>query len=685
MPAWAHSGNYCHKAKVNFLKYLGFQMRAKATGMLAGARTKPTTQNKAGARRSDVSGPSTKEIFFEMIEIHKGVTPEERAREKEGAILALPARWATGKSTLATFQNLLYFGLPLDDFDSYVQRVQAVDADAVLAAAKAYITVDLAQLLIVGDAKTVLPQIEELRKGRTLTGELVILDVEGVVKLGKSALRRRAVLCRCCAAQKVQGVQVGVGMPRILKLFVVCVASACTHAGAPGDAARDAATTAEVVESAKDTPADLASECTSSAQCGIKAGVCVDGRCVVNCISGTKFCNGKGLWVCNPLGNGWVEKTCDDANVCTADDCDAKALACSATATVCDDGNPCTADACDAILGCQHGKAAVLDGDKDGFTSKGCGGDDCDDTKKAVNPSAKEDCATIGVDDNCDGKTDEGCDVFTCEKDGDVCGGKGKCSGGHCFWTNSVGYKFTLVPGGNFWMGCNAEVDIYCSEQEKPQHEVELSPYWIGVYEVKVSIYQACIDAKVSGCTAPKLSSTLQIGNEMPIDHMQWPQGRAVCQWFGADLPTEAQWEKAARGGCALYPGKDCAKVMPKYPWGNKEPICGKQAQCGLNATALPKEVGSASKQGQSPYGAFDMAGNVQELTLDVYDYKFYNKASASQKDALNGNGANPNFHTCRGGDCWGNPDNMRASARANHNDIEDADYTGVRCVHAFQ
>jgi len=145
-----------------------------------------------GAVRSDVTGPSIKEILFEMTEIHKGVTPEELAREKDGAILALPARWSTGKSTLATFQNLLYFGLPLDDYDTYVQRVQAVDADTVLAAATAHVTPAAVQLLVVGDAKTVLPQIEELRKAGTLIGELVTLDVDGVVKAASQPANRPA-------------------------------------------------------------------------------------------------------------------------------------------------------------------------------------------------------------------------------------------------------------------------------------------------------------------------------------------------------------------------------------------------------------------------------------------------------------------------------------------------------------
>lgn len=367
---------------------------------------------------------------------------------------------------------------------------------------------------------------------------------------------------------------------RGLSVFFVLFLSACASGAVAPVSGEDGEDIAETIDSTTDTGV-TGLECIHSAQCPQKDQVCVDGKCVTNCTAGTRVCNGKSLSVCNASGSAWIAKVCDDGSACTFDDCNAITLACSVTVVDCSDGNPCTVDACDAILGCQHGKAAVADGDKDGYVSKGCGGDDCDDAKKLVNPGIKEDCATIGVDDNCDGKTDEGCDVFTCEKDGDACGGKGKCSGGHCFWTNSVGYKFTLVTGGNFWMGCNAAVEEWCVTDEKPQHEASLTAYWIGVYEVKASIYQSCIDAKASGCTAPTYNGTLQIGNEMPINQIQWPQARAVCQWFGGDLPTEAQWEKAARGGCAVYPGKDCAEAMPKYPWGNQEPVCGKQAWCG--------------------------------------------------------------------------------------------------------
>ncbi len=136
----------------------------------------------AASVRVDVAGPSVREIFNELKGIRAAeVTPIELSREKDGAILALPARWSTGRSVLSAFQGLDYYGLPLDYYARFVARVQAVDAAQILIAAKAYVRPDEAQVLVVGDAATVLPQIEALRTDGTLKGELVRLDADGKV------------------------------------------------------------------------------------------------------------------------------------------------------------------------------------------------------------------------------------------------------------------------------------------------------------------------------------------------------------------------------------------------------------------------------------------------------------------------------------------------------------------------
>lgn len=327
------------------------------------------------------------------------------------------------------------------------------------------------------------------------------------------------------------------------------------------------------------------------------------------------------------------------------------------------------------------------------------GGGDCDDGNDKINPGMKEDCATIGIDDNCDGKADEGCvglNAVGCGADGLVCGaGKGKCSSGHCFWTDAKGYKWTLVPAGTFWMGCNAAVEGDCPQQEKPQHLVDLSAYWIGLYEVTVADYKACVDGGGTGCSAnPGLNGIKWYnwgipGKEQhPMNYVTWEQSQAYCNWLGGDLPTEAQWEKAARGGCEVYPGKICASTEPKFPWASDLLNCGKQAvfagqvNFGCN-TGSTYPVGTGSLAGQSPYGAYDMAGNVYEWNLDWYDTAFYGKVGATQKNAVNS--LVSISRVIRGGSFLSDTTGaeLRASRRLNYDPGGDGN-VGVRCARPF-
>ncbi len=452
---------------------------------------------------------------------------------------------------------------------------------------------------------------------------------------------------------------------------------------------------------------------------------CVAGKCANTiCAAGQKQCSGAQLQTCAADGLSWKAAPCDDGDGCTTDSCDVKTTSCTATPKNCDDGdvctegdackngncfvgkakdcddkNACTVDSCDKVKGCKN-VAAAPDADKDGFTSKACGGTDCDDANAKVNPGVKEDCATVGVDDNCDGKADEGCvppvqGAFSCAKDGDPCGGIGKCVKGHCFQTDAKGYTWTLVPAGTFWMGCNAALDKDCEDHEKPQHLVGMSAYWIGVYEVTVLQYQACVKGD-GNCSPPAPQSQPydnwgKLGKEQhPVNSVTWWQSQAYCKSLGGDLPSEAQWEKAARGGCELYPGKDCASSVPKYPWGNEAPICGKHAVfasetagCGTESTYA---VGTGSAQGTSPYGAYDMVGNVYEWIIDWYDSAFYGKPAATQQDPLNSAKmpATP-YRVWRSSSFSGNFGTIRAGARADQEPDKVVYDVGIRCAKPFQ
>lgn len=202
-------------------------------------------------------------------------------------------------------------------------------------------------------------------------------------------------------------------------------------------------------------------------------------------------------------------------------------------------------------------------------------------------------------------------------RDGEVCGcPSGKIPDGTVCKAVKVPSGMVHVPAGEFRMGSSSgDVD------EKPVHEVNVSGFLIDKYEVTVEEYKRCVGA--GGCSTPngthddsKFNNFGASGRDKhPINGVDWHQAKSYCAWAGKRLPTEVEWEKAARG----TDGR-------KYPWGNEEPSCALTvmnnggAGCGEDRTW---EVGSKPR-GVSPYGAHDMAGNVWEWTADWYDKSYY-------------------------------------------------------------
>jgi sulfatase modifying factor 1 len=210
------------------------------------------------------------------------------------------------------------------------------------------------------------------------------------------------------------------------------------------------------------------------------------------------------------------------------------------------------------------------------------------------------------------------------------------------------------VPQGSFWMGCNQDLDGNCRDDEHPYREVELGAFELDRYEVTVAEYRACVDAGT--CTAPDTGGACNwdvAGTEdNPINCVDWGQASAYCDWAGRRLPTEAEWEKAARGSDGRT-----------YPWGEEDPDCSRAVMNdGGNGCGTGKTMAAGSvPAGASPHGAMDMAGNVWEWVADWYDRSYYEKAPAGDPPGP----ADGTLRVARGGSWYGGtPQDLRASRR---------------------
>jgi serine/threonine protein kinase/formylglycine-generating enzyme required for sulfatase activity len=183
--------------------------------------------------------------------------------------------------------------------------------------------------------------------------------------------------------------------------------------------------------------------------------------------------------------------------------------------------------------------------------------------------------------------------------------------------------EMVCIPAGGFARGSQEE-DKRAAPSEKPQRSIYLSEYWIGKYPVTNAQYAAFVEA--AGHRSPDhwKEGRLPQGEENhPVVNVSWWDALAYCRWL-ADvtgkpyrLPTEAQWEKAARGADGRI-----------YPWGNRWDSRTCNTHEGGKRHTTP--VGAYSPAGDSPYGCTDMAGNVLEWVADWYKDDYYARSSAT-------------------------------------------------------
>ncbi len=223
------------------------------------------------------------------------------------------------------------------------------------------------------------------------------------------------------------------------------------------------------------------------------------------------------------------------------------------------------------------------------------------------------------------------------------------------------GMVLVYIPAGPFLMGSTADLDAEADEDEMPQRTVTLDVYWIDQTEVTVEQYGRCVAA---GVCAAVVSARDGAQETFPAQGITWEAAQVYCQWVGRRLPTEAEWEKAARG--------EDGRI---YPWGNNPPnetlVNFEQQNGGVTA------VGSYPA-GASLYGVLDMAGNVWEWTADWYDGEYY--AIAPMENPTGPTTMVQKLRVLRGGDWTGSPRTLRAANRfwgyPGRNDFD-----GFRCA----
>jgi formylglycine-generating enzyme required for sulfatase activity len=246
-------------------------------------------------------------------------------------------------------------------------------------------------------------------------------------------------------------------------------------------------------------------------------------------------------------------------------------------------------------------------------------------------------------------------------------------------FSDEHGVPMALVPAGPFEMG-SYEGD----EDEQPVHTVMLDHFYIDQFEVTNGQYAICVDAGVcdptTDTTAFESSYTRKnyYGNpdylDFPVIYANWYEAKEYCEWRGARLPTEAEWEKAARGGL----------IGKNYPWGNESPLCEVGAKNGAkfddddvcNDTDTA-QVGSYSHNG---YGLYDMAGNVWEWVSDFYDADYYANSPGDNPSGPE----NGNYPVVRGGSWDSQMDHLRVSDRRFNDPKSGALSSGFRCARSF-
>ncbi|HAF48001.1 MAG TPA: hypothetical protein DCL08_02030 [Anaerolineaceae bacterium] len=255
---------------------------------------------------------------------------------------------------------------------------------------------------------------------------------------------------------------------------------------------------------------------------------------------------------------------------------------------------------------------------------------------------------------------------------------------GSSFTREIDGMVMMYIPEGSFLMG-STNNDSSAFTHEKPRHKVYLDAFWMDAYEVSNDMFLKFVEstgyqtlAEEQGYSYMYNSSSTWTAfdgvnwrhpmgddstyqNSLPVTHVNKYEAQAYCAWVGGRLPTEAEWEKAARG--------DDGRI---YPWGNSFD----SAKVHNNSSGGPISI-YASTGGASPYGIYNLAGNVFEWTNDWYDANYYEYSPYDNPQGPSGG----EWIAVRGGG-WKSSNRF---VRTSHRDISTPDamnyVMGFRCV----
>jgi formylglycine-generating enzyme required for sulfatase activity len=221
------------------------------------------------------------------------------------------------------------------------------------------------------------------------------------------------------------------------------------------------------------------------------------------------------------------------------------------------------------------------------------------------------------------------------------------------------GAPAVLVPAGSFTMG---------DDDEAPQRKIHVSAFYLDRYEVTTERYAKFLQA--TGSTHPPLGwETLDLGHgsDLAVTGVDWRDADAYCRWAGKRLPTEAEWEKAARGTDAR-----------RYPWGDASPTLDHANYQNASPSAYDGGLAAVGTHpaGKSPYGVHDLAGNAAEWVADWYAESF------PSNDVLDPKGpASGAARVIRGGGRFDPDERIKATRRWYANPDTQAEDIGFRCA----